>query len=107
MAFWTMSRFAMRSGAMFTAASVMNKVSRMGGHVHDKDVADAPAGAKARLSLGDGPKQLIRMQASLHQQFGFARANELNGLLRRRLAVRGIDDLEAVDVEAERFRDVG
>ena len=73
----------------------------MGRNVHDEDVADAPAGAKSRLPLRDGPKQLVRMQASLHQQLGLARANELDRLLRRRLAVRDIDDLDAVDVETE------
>ncbi len=73
MAFWTMSRLAMRSGAMFTAASVMKSVSRMGRHVHDEDVADAPARAQPRLALGDRAEQLVGMQAALHQQLGFAR----------------------------------
>ena len=41
---------------------------RMVRHVHDEDVADASAGAQARIALRDGPEQLIGMQASLHQQ---------------------------------------
>jgi len=45
------------------------------------------------------------MEASFHQQLGFARANELDGFLRRRLAVRGVDDLDAPDVELERLCD--
>ncbi len=80
---------------MFTAASVMNSVSGWVGHVHDEDVADAPAGAQSGLPLGDGPEQLIGMQASLHQQLGLALAHELDRLLGRRLAVRNIDDLDA------------
>ena len=61
---------------------------RMRGNVHDEDVADAPAGAKPSLALGDRGQQLVRMQASLHQQLGFARAHERDGFLGRRLAVR-------------------
>ena len=86
---------------MFTAASVMNKRLRMGRNVHDEDVADAPAGAKSRLPLRDCAKELVRMQASFHQQLGFARANELDRFLRCRLAVRDVDDLDAFDVEIE------
>ncbi len=75
---------------------------RMGRNVHDEDVADAPPGAKSCLPLGDRAQQLVRMQASFHQQLGLARANELDRFLRRGLAVRDVDDLDACDVEAER-----
>ncbi len=70
-------------------------------NVHDENVADAPGGAKSSLPLGDCRQQLVRMQASFHQQLGFARANDLNRFLRRRLAVRDIDDVDAVDVNIE------
>jgi hypothetical protein len=36
-------------------------------HVHYKNVADAPAGAQARVSFRDGAEDLVRMQAALHQ----------------------------------------
>ena len=70
-------------------------------NVHDEDMADTAAGAKPRLALRDCPEELIRMQASFHQQLGFARANELDCLLCRRLAVRNIDNVDAFDVETE------
>ena len=76
---------------------------RMVRNVHHEDVADTPGGAKSSLPLRDCPQQLIRMQASFHQQLGFARANELDRFLRRRLAVRGVDDVDALDVEIERL----
>ncbi len=70
-------------------------------NVHDEDVADAPAGAKPGLALRDRAEKLIGMQASLHQQLGLARANELDRLLCRRLTVRNIDDVDAFNVEIE------
>ena len=44
---------------------------------------------------GDGPHQLVGMQAALHQELALACADQLHGLRRRRLAMRRIDDLEA------------
>ena len=53
----------------------------MVGNIHYEDVADTPTGAKARFPLGDGGKKLIRMQASFHQELGFARTDKRNGSL--------------------------
>jgi hypothetical protein len=69
--------------------------------VHDKNVADTAGGAKPRLTLRDCPEELIRMETSFHQQLGFARTNKLDCLLCRRLAVRNIDNVDAIDAETE------
>jgi len=47
------------------------------------------------------------MQAALHQHFALRRMDELDGLCRRGVAVRHVDDLEAVDVEARGARSGG
>ena len=72
----------------------------VGRHVHDEDVADPPLGAQARRLCGDAAHQFVGVQAALHQQLALARVDQLDGLCRGRLAVRGIDELEAADVEA-------
>ena len=71
----------------------------MVGHVHDEDVADAPAGAQPGLALRDLGQQLVRVQAALHEELRLALAHERDGLLGRRLAVRRVDDLDAAEVE--------
>ena len=65
----------------------------VGGHVHEEDVADAPAGAQPRLPRDHGAQQLVGVQAALHQQLGLALAHERDRLRRRGVAVRDVDDL--------------
>ena len=77
----------------------------MAGNVHDEDVADAPPGAKPGLALHDRPQKLVGMQAALHQQLGLAGADQLDRLLGGGLAVRDVDDLDAVEVEANDLGD--
>ena len=60
-------------------------------------------GAKSRFPLRDRPKQLIGMQASLHQELGLSGADELDSLVSRRLAMRDVDDLDAFDIKVQRF----
>ena len=45
------------------------------------------------------------METAFHQQLGFARADEFDGLLGGGLAVRNVDDLNAAEVERERLGD--
>ena len=68
----------------------------MGRNIHDEDVADATSGTKAGIALRDSPKQLVRMQTSLHQQLGPTQSHELDGLVCGGLAVWDVDDLDAV-----------
>ena len=68
-----------------------------------KHMTDAPTGAKSRFPLCDRPKQLIGMQASLHQELGLPGADELDSLISRRLAMRDVDDLDAVDIKVHDF----
>jgi hypothetical protein len=72
-------------------------------NIHDEDVADTAGGAKPGLALRDCPEELIGMEASFHQQLGFACANNLDRLLCCRLTVRNIDDVEALNVETVCF----
>ena len=48
----------------------------------------------------DAAHQLVGMQAALHQSFALARMDHFDRLRGRGLAVRGIDDLIACDVQA-------
>ena len=81
------------------AASVMNSVSAIGRHIHDEHVADPPRCAQSGRRRGDGPHQLIGMQAALHQQLALGLANQFDGPGGGSLAVWHIDDFEALDVE--------
>ena len=78
----------------------------MGRDVHDENVADAPARAKARLPLRNGTQQLIGMKASFHEQFSPTGADQLNCLVRRSLAVWYINQFEIFDTDAKRSRNV-
>ena len=80
---------------------------RMPRDVHDEDVADAASGPQPGFALHDFGQQLIGMQASLHQEFGLARADELDSLLGGGLAVRHVDDLGVAEVERKRLRHCG
>ena len=72
----------------------------IGRHVHDEHVADAAAGAQPGLARDDRAEQLVGVQAALHQQLGLALAHQLDGLRRRRVAVRRVDDPRAAEVDA-------
>ena len=64
----------------------------IGRHVHDEDVADAPAGAQPGLARDHRAEQLVGVQAALHQQLRFARAHQRHRFRRGLMAVRGLDD---------------
>ncbi len=68
-------------------------------HIHDEDVADTPRRTQAGLARGHLAHELVGVQAALHQQLAPGFVDQLDGLCRRRFAVRHIDDLEAVDIE--------
>ena len=72
-------------------------------HVHDEDVAEAAAGAEARLLRDDRAEQLVGVQAALHQELGLALAHQLHRLRRRRVAVRRVDDPGRAEVDAVRL----
>ena len=72
----------------------------VGRHVHDEDVADAPADAQAGLLRHDRAQQLVGVQAALHQQLGLAGADQRHRLRGRRMAVRGVDDPALAEVDA-------
>ena len=55
---------------------------------------------------GDAAHQFVGVQTALHQHFAAGGMNQLNGLGGSSLAVGGIDDLEAADVEAVLARDI-
>ena len=91
---------------MFTAASVMNSVWGCVGTSMMKTWLMRRPRAQSGLALGDLAQQLVGMEAALHEQLGLALAHERDGLLGRRLAVRHVDDLDAVDVEATGLREL-
>ena len=72
----------------------------IGRHVHDEDVADAPADAQAGLLRHDRAQQLVGVQAAFHQQLGLAGADQRHRLRGRRMAVRGIHDPDLAEVDA-------
>ena len=61
---------------------------RIGRHVHDEDVADAPDGAHAALAADDRGHQLVGVQAALHQRRHLAGAHHLHGAGGGGVAVR-------------------
>ena len=69
-------------------------------HVHDEDMADPPGRAQPGLAGGHLAHQLVGVKAPLHQQLALGLVDELHRLCGCRLAVQGIDDLVAVNVEA-------
>ena len=69
-------------------------------HVHDEAMADAPGGAQAGVARDDRAHELVGVQAALHQRLGPAFADQRDGLGGGVMAVLGVDDLEAADVEA-------
>ena len=62
---------------------------RVGGHVHDEDVADAPRGAQAGRRRHHRAHQLVGVQAALHQRLDLARARHRDRLLGGGVAVLG------------------
>ena len=75
------------------------------GHIDGEDVADPPVGAQARRFCGDAAHQFVGVEAALHQQLALGLVNQLDGPCGCRLAMRGVDDLEARDIEIELRRD--
>ena len=52
------------------------------------------------LLVGHLPHELVGVQAALHQQLALLDfVNQRHRLCRGRLAVRGVDDLEAIDID--------
>ena len=70
-------------------------------------MADAASGPQSGFALHHLRQQLIRMQASFHQELGLAGADKLDGLFGSGLAMRHIDDLGAAEVERKRLRHCG
>ena len=72
----------------------------MARHVHDEAMADAPRGADARVARHDRAHQLVGMEAALHQRLGPSGAHQRDRLGGGIMAVLGVDQFEARDVEA-------
>ena len=92
---------------MFTAASVMNRVCACPGTSMTKTWLMRRPGPQSSFPLHHFRQQLIRMQASLHQQLGLAGTDELDSLLGGGLAVRHVDDLDLTEVERKHLRHRG
>jgi hypothetical protein len=71
----------------------------IGRYVHHEHMADAPIGSQAAHLRRDGAHQLIGVQTALHQHLAFGGVDQLDALGGCFLAMRGIDNLEAGDVE--------
>src|SRR5947207_6640091 len=66
--------------------------------------ADPPRCAQAGLAGGHFTHELVRVQATLHQELALGLMDELNCLRGRRLAVRYVDNLKTIDVQAKPAR---
>jgi hypothetical protein len=64
-------------------------------------MADAALGAKTGVPLHDGGHQLVGVEAALHQRLRLSLRDELYGLGGGRVAVRGLDELGAAEIELE------
>ena len=73
----------------------------IGRHIHQENVADPAIGAQAIGTRDDLTHQLVGVQAAFHQCLGIAGAYQRNCQRCRVMAVRGIDDADAVQVDAE------
>jgi hypothetical protein len=62
-------------------------------------MADPPVGPQAAHLRRDGAHQLVGVKAALHQHLALGSVNQLDAPGGRGLAVRGVDDLQACDVE--------
>jgi hypothetical protein len=67
----------------------------VGRHIHHEDMADAPIGPQPALFGGDGPHELIGMQAALHQHLGLRRVDQFDRSGSCFFAVRHVDELES------------
>ena len=70
-----------------------------------KHMAEAAAGAQARVAADHGGHQLVGVQAALHQRLGLAQPHQLDGARGGGVAVRRIDDAEAGEVDFQLFGD--
>src|SRR4051794_38072699 len=71
----------------------------MSGHIYDEHMADPARRAQASLARGHLAHELVGVQAALHQQLALGFVNQRHRLRRGRLAVRGVDELEAIDID--------
>src|SRR3954467_14144568 len=60
-------------------------------------MTDTPGGPKSGRTGGDGPHQFISVEAALHQQLTLCLTDHFDRLCSRRVAMRHIDDLHAVE----------
>ena len=70
-------------------------------HIHHIDMADPAFGLQTGQLVGDGMHQLVGMQAALHQKLAPARPDHRHGGFRRSMAVGGIDNLAAGQIDPE------
>ena len=67
---------------------------RIARHVHQIDMAEPAAGAQPAVRRQHRVEQFVGMQRALHQQRGLAPFDQRDGLGRRGLAVRRVDQPE-------------
>ena len=101
MAFWRMSALSSRVGVDVDGGVGDQQGARIGRHVHHENVADPPGGPQAFVARRHLVHHLVGVQGALHQGFGLARPAHGHRLLGRFMAVGGIDDAQAGEVEAE------
>jgi hypothetical protein len=65
----------------------------------NEDMADAARGTQARCAGGHRAHQLVRMQAALHEEFALPLVDQPDSLGRGGLAMRGIYQLIARDID--------
>ena len=90
---------------MLTAASVMISGWSWSWDIHDEAMADAARSPEAGIATDYRRHQLVGVETALHQRFGAALSHQLDRL-GRGLAVSGIDDFEATNIEAMLCRDL-
>jgi hypothetical protein len=76
----------------------------IGGHVEDKDVADAPPGAQPAVLCHDLVHQHVGVQAALHQALRLTVADQAHRGRRRFLLARDVHDRARAQVEAGSLR---
>ena len=76
------------------------------GHVHDEHVTDTAPRAQPGFLGDDRAKDLIAVQASLHQELGFSTANQFHRLSRGSMAVRHVDNANLTKMDRACRRDL-
>jgi hypothetical protein len=75
--------------------------ARIGRHIHQKNVADAPVGAQAVGLVHHFAYQLVGVQGALHQRLEETLACQRDAGFRRGVTVRHVEELAAGEIQLE------